>query len=116
MKKYYEPEKVKAAVGLEPIPEEVRIQYLRPGELLSIMDKFPVAYQPLGTIEWHGRHLPLGIDALKSEMLCIETAKRTGGVVMPPIYFGTDTFRDTTGNGLGMGMDPWAGFLLPGSF
>ena len=45
MKKYYEPEKVKTLVPIEPIPDEVRMQYLRPGELLHILDTFPVAYQ-----------------------------------------------------------------------
>jgi len=115
MKKYYEPDKVKKAVPLEPIPEEVRVQYLRPGELLHIMDKFPVAYQPIGTLEWHGRQNPLGCDALKAEALCIEAAKMAGGAVMPPLYFGTDSTRDI-GHGLGCGMDAAAGFQLPGSF
>ena len=115
MKKYYEPEKVKQMVDFEPIPDEVRMPYLRPGELLHILDKFPVAYQPVGTIEWHGRQNPLGCDAIKAEMLCLEAAKKTGGVVMPPIFFATDAFRDL-GHGVGLGMDAAAGFQLPGSF
>ncbi|MCL2772782.1 MAG: creatininase family protein [Oscillospiraceae bacterium] len=115
MKKYYEPEKVKESVHFEPIPEEVRIQYLRPGELLNILDQFPVAFQPVGTVEWHGRQNPLGCDTIKAESLCVETAKKTGGVVMPPIYFATDGTRDL-GYGLGCGMDAVAGFQLPGSF
>ena len=85
MKKYYESEKVNIAVPLEPIPEEVRIQYLRPGELMHIQENFPVAYQPVGTIEWHGRQNPLGCDTIKAEGICIEAAKITGGVVMPSI-------------------------------
>ena len=114
MKKYYEPEKVKEAVNFEPIPEEVRIQYLRPGELLNILEQFPVAYQPVGTVEWHGRQNPLGCDTIKAESLCVETAKQTGGVVMPPIYFATDSVMDL-GYGMGCGMDAAAGFQLPGS-
>jgi len=114
MKKYYEPEKVKNAVPFEPIPDEVRIQYLRPGELLHIQSKFPVAYQPIGTIEWHGRQNPLGCDAIKAEALCVKAAQKTGGVVMPPVFFATDAFRDL-GYGMGNGMDATAGFLLPGS-
>jgi len=115
MKKYYEPDKVKKAVPLEPIPDEVRIQYLRPGELLHIQENFPVAYQPVGTIEWHGRQNPLGCDTIKAESICIQAAKITGGAVMPPIYFGTDSSWDC-GHGLGRGMDAVAGFQLPGSF
>ena len=115
MKKYYEPDKVRGMVPLEPVPDEVRIQYLRPGELLHMIDKFPVAYQPVGTIEWHGRQNPLGCDTIKAEELCVEVAKRAGGVVMPPVYFATDSTFDA-GHGIGPGMDAVAGFLLPGSF
>ncbi len=115
MKKYYEPELVKKHVPLEPIPDEVRAQFLRPGELLSILDAFPVAYQPLGTLEWHGRQNPLGCDSIKAERLCIDAAKKAGGVVMPTLYFSSDAFRDL-GKGVGRGMDATAGFELPGSF
>ena len=115
MKKYYEPDKVKEAVPFEPIPDEVRIQYLRPGELMHIQDSFPVAYQPIGTLEWHGRHNPLGCDTIKAEAICTQAAIMTGGVVMPPLYFGTDSTWDN-GHGLGYGMDAVAGFQLPGSF
>ncbi len=115
MVKYYEPEKIREAVPREPIPAEVRAQFLRPGELLAIQDKFAVAFQPVGTLEWHGRQNPIGCDSIKAERLCMETAQRIGGVVMPPIYFAADAYRDT-GNGYGLGMDPVAGFQLPGSF
>jgi len=114
MRKYYDPEKVAKNVPFEPIPGEVRIAYLRPGELFHIQSKFPVAYQPIGTIEWHGRQNPLGCDTIKAERLCVEAAKRAGGVVMPPIYFAADAVRDL-GSGLGRGMDATAGFNLPGS-
>ena len=115
MKKYYEPDKVYRHVPAEPIPNEVRAQFLRPGELLSRQDAFSAAYQPVGTLEWHGRQNPIGCDALKAEALCVEAAKITGGVVMPTIYFSTDSVRDI-GHGIGNGMDAAAGFQLPGSF
>ena len=115
MKKYYEPDKVRGSIAMEPAPDEVRIQYLRPGELIRIQEDFPVAYMPVGTLEWHGRQNPLGCDAIKAETLCVEAAKKTGGVVMPPVYFSADATRDI-GFGLGCGMDAAAGFLLPGSF
>lgn len=115
MKKYYEPERVKKIVGFEAIPEEVRIEYLRPGEILSIQESFPVAYQPVGTLEWHGRQNPIGCDAIKAGRLCVEAARLTGGVVMPAIFFATDAYRDI-GRGTGYGMDAAAGFELPGSF
>ncbi|QHW34788.1 creatininase family protein [Paenibacillus rhizovicinus] len=115
MKKYYEADKVAQEVPFEPIPEETRALYLRPGELLAIQERFPVAYLPLGTLEWHGRHNPLGVDAIKAERLCMEAAKLAGGVVMPAIHFAADAYWDA-GFGIGYGMDATAGYALPGSF
>jgi creatinine amidohydrolase len=115
MRKQYDPKQVRQAVPREPVPAEVRAQFLRPGELLAIQDRFPVAFLPVGTLEWHGRQNPIGCDTIKAERLCIETAKRVGGVVMPAVYFAADAFRDV-GKGYGLGMDAEAGFQLPGSF
>lgn len=67
---------------------EVRITHLHPRELREFRDACPVAWLPLGTIEWHGRHLPLGFDGVKAEALCIEAAREIGGVVFPPQYYG----------------------------
>jgi len=50
----------------------------------------PVAYLPLGRLEWHGRHLPLGLDAVKAHALCERMADRAGGIVMPPLFYGDD--------------------------
>jgi creatinine amidohydrolase len=115
LRKYYEAGKVSHEVPLEPIPEEVRALYLRPGEIMAIQEIFPVAYQPLGTLEWHGRHNPIGVDSIKAEQLCIKAAQLTGGVVMPAIHFAADAYWDT-GFGIGHGMDATAGFQLPGSY
>jgi len=89
--------------------------YLRPGQLLMAIDRAPVAYLPLGTVEWHGRHNPLGCDALKTDALCRAVARKVGGVVFPPLHFGTDSYIEA-GSGIGMGMDAYAGFALPGSY
>jgi creatinine amidohydrolase len=80
-----------------------------------MQQRFPVAYQPLGTIEWHGRQNPLGCDSIKAEEVCIHAARSAGGVVMPPIHFAVDAYWDC-GHGMGYGMDATAGFQLPGSF
>jgi creatinine amidohydrolase len=111
----YDPDIIKKHVPNEPITDEVRAAYLRPGELLARLSAFPVAFAPLGTLEWHGRQNPLGCDALKTEAVCIAAAKKIGGVVMPPLFFAVDAHWDTD-KGLGYGMDPVAGFVLPGSF
>ncbi len=47
-----------------------------------------MAYLPIGTIEWHGEHNPVGLDALKMHALLISCAEEIGGVVFPPLYYG----------------------------
>lgn len=66
---------------------ENRIERMRPAELIEKRKKLPVAYVPLGTIEWHGMHNPLGADGLQAEELCRRCA-REGGVVFPTVYYG----------------------------
>jgi len=65
----------------------VQMQYLRPRQLEEALRRFPVVYVPFGLIEWHGRHLPLGNDALKSHAILVKCAEQFGGVVYPPVYF-----------------------------
>ncbi len=48
----------------------------------------PLAYVPLGALEWHGEHGPLGLDGIKAHHLCERTAAQTGGVVFPPLFWG----------------------------
>ena len=63
------------------------MQFLRPGQLEKCSCEFPAVYVPFGLIEWHGRHLPLGNDALKAHAILVKTAEQFGGVVYPPVYF-----------------------------
>ena len=43
---------------------------------------------PAGSIEQHGRHMPLGVDVMLSRTMAGETAGRIGGVVAAPIVYG----------------------------
>ncbi|MBC8874628.1 MAG: creatininase family protein [Planctomycetes bacterium] len=65
----------------------VQMQFMRPGQLEAAGRKFPVVYVPLGVIEWHGVHLPLGTDAIKAHGILVKCAEKFGGVVYPPVYF-----------------------------
>ncbi len=62
------------------------LQYLRPADVRRIRDQCPVAYIPVGAIEWHGEHLPLGVDALISYGLVSRAVVATGGVVLPATH------------------------------
>ena len=66
---------------------ETLFHRLRPGQIIERRRECPVVYVPLGTLEWHGLHNPLGADGLQAE----EIAKRCaahGGVVFPTVYYG----------------------------
>ena len=68
--------------------ECVQYERLRPEQIVSRRTSCPVAYLPIGTIEWHGEHNPVGLDTLKIHALLIECARRIGGMVFPPLYYG----------------------------
>ena len=78
--------------------ETVRFELQLPWMLRAIMAKRSVAYIPLGTYEWHGEHLPVGLDALTAHGLCLRAASIDGGVVLPAMYYGC---------GGGHGAYPW---------
>ncbi|MHC4691668.1 MAG: creatininase family protein [Planctomycetota bacterium] len=69
------------------LPPSIQMQFMRPDQLEAAAREFPVVYVPFGLIEWHGRHLPLGNDALKAHGILVKTAEHFGGVVYPPVYF-----------------------------
>jgi len=58
----------------------------RPDELLEKWDKGAAAVVPLGALEWHGAHLPLGLDGIVSEWFCDQLAKDLDGVLLPGIW------------------------------
>ncbi len=65
-----------------------RYEELRPDELVTYREAVPVVFWPLGLIEHHGWHLPVGLDGLKAERLCIRVAEHTGGVLLPTLWWG----------------------------
>ena len=51
--------------------KKVLYEELLPEELVQRVQEMPVAYLPLGTLEWHGPHMPLGADGIQSkELFC----------------------------------------------
>ncbi|MBT3272856.1 MAG: creatininase family protein [Spirochaetales bacterium] len=68
--------------------DEVRYHMLRPGQIREKRETCPVAYIPIGTIEWHGLHNPVGADTLQADGLAIRCARDGGGLVFPPLYYG----------------------------
>jgi creatinine amidohydrolase len=75
-----------------------QIELLRPHEIRKALAEAAIVYVPLGTIEWHCEHLPVGLDALTAHGVCLRAAERGGGLVYPPLHYGT---------GGGHGAYPW---------
>jgi creatinine amidohydrolase len=78
--------------------DAVRFELLLPWQLRDIVAERPIVYVPLGTYEWHGEHLPVGLDALTAHGICLRAASADGGVVLPAMHYGC---------GGGHGAYPW---------
>ncbi len=66
-----------------------RYERLRAPQLVEEMERVPLVYLPIGSLEYHGWHLPVGFDAMHAHELCLTAAEKTGGVVLPPTFWGT---------------------------
>jgi len=69
-------------------PETVQYELLLPYQFERRVEQCPLIYIPVGALEWHGEHMAIGNDAIKMHALCCEAARRGGGVVFPPVYYG----------------------------
>lgn len=68
--------------------QERRAERLRPDQLRKLREKAPLAYLPMGVLEWHGPQNPVGLDGVKAHLLCIQAARKSGGVVFPTLWYG----------------------------
>lgn len=68
---------------------ERQMERLRPAQMRQLREEAPIAYLPLGILEWHGPHNPLGLDGVKAHALCCRVADQVGGVVFPTLYYST---------------------------
>ncbi|MDD6174641.1 MAG: creatininase family protein [Firmicutes bacterium] len=93
---------------------EVRYHRLRPQQIVERRSQCPVAYIPIGTIEWHGVHNPTGTDTLQAEEIAVRCAQIGGGLAFPPLWYGenrSETLMDATAADRSeiareMGLDP----------
>ena len=68
--------------------EKVLYEELTPSEFSTRLADCPVAYLPLGTLEWHSFHLPLGSDGIQSQEFFKRLAAEAGGIVLPMLFMG----------------------------
>ena len=67
---------------------QFQIERLNPVEIQSAFKNRSLVYLPLGALEWHGLHLPIGLDSFTSHGICLRVANKKGGLVFPPLYYG----------------------------
>lgn len=70
------------------LEDVVCYELLRPAQAVARRCAFPLAYLPVGPIEFHGTQNPLGLDGLQAHGVCVQAAKRGGGVVFPVVWYG----------------------------
>jgi creatinine amidohydrolase len=64
-----------------------RLDELDPAGIEARLAAWPGLILPLGTVEWHSHHLPLGLDTLKAAAIAERVAARTGAVLAPPAWW-----------------------------
>lgn len=67
------------------VAAEVRLDRLRPDQVAAAIERAPVAWLPLGAVEYHAPHLPFGTDSLTAVGIVERAAAAVGGVVLPPV-------------------------------
>ena len=72
---------------------EVRVERMRPEQVDAERERVSLVYLPVGPLEWHGPHLPYGVDAMNAQEAALRVAQETGGVVLPTLYLGTERER-----------------------
>ena len=70
------------------MPEWKNYEELRPDQLEAQLDESPIAFWPLGLLEHHGWHLPIGFDGIKAHRTCQRIAEQTGGLIVPTMWWG----------------------------
>jgi creatinine amidohydrolase len=88
---------------------EIRYEWLRPDELVAERARSPLVFLPVGPLEYHGPHLPLGVDAINATCVAREACRSLGkGVVYPTVHAGTERERAPwQAESLGFAKDLW---------
>lgn len=68
---------------------EVRMERMRPADIVKAKNHNPSIYVPFGSVEWHGIQNPVGLDTIKAHEQLVGLASKVGGVVYPAVFFGS---------------------------
>jgi creatinine amidohydrolase len=68
---------------------DVSIERMQPVRIVEARQRADLPFLPLGAIEWHGVHNPVGVDAIKAHGVCCAAAQKLGGgAVFPTLVDG----------------------------
>jgi len=67
--------------------EVVQYELMLGREATDRLRQRPVAFLPIGCLERHGDHLPMGLDIIKAHRICCLAAQVVGGVVFPAHFY-----------------------------
>lgn len=79
---------------LERMENECRYPYLSPSELNDRLKRKAILYLPIGSLEWHNEHLPLGTDTFHAIELSMRLCAEIGGVALPAFWWNTGGCHD----------------------
>ena len=68
---------------------EVRMDRISWVAYQQAIEQQPLVFLPCGALEQHGPHLPLGVDAMLETDIACDVAQRIGGLVAPPLNYGS---------------------------
>lgn len=68
----------------------VQLELLRPDEIRAEQERISLVYLPVGPVEWHSFHMPMGTDGLIAQETARRAAAITGGAVAPTLFIGTE--------------------------
>jgi len=86
------------------------LEEMRPRQIRAAVRKAVPAVLPVGVIETHGYHLPVGTDAIVATDCALRAARLTPLVVAPTIWYGPCTY-DVGAPDLGSMEVPFAAFV-----
>ncbi len=79
----------------------VRYELMRPAQLRTAMEEGWPAVLPLGVLEYHGEHLPLGVDGLIVAECLARLEAEMDLVILPPFWYGAASYAVAGPEGTG---------------
>jgi creatinine amidohydrolase len=79
----------------------MRYEFMRPEHIKKAIDENWPVILPLGVLEYHGGHLPVGMDTLAVTRCFDLLEKEMDLVILPPFYYGSASFAVAPPEGRG---------------